>query len=261
MSATPTRVAMRPLAKFTALSVSRVTASADTTANSATNKLRGSGVAWPPLRMWSTRYCCSFGGVSSAATATSIRPHMMKRSLRYGHSICTSRPRIAFRGMHRGHDFVGHRQPLTTLRAVRDLRRGVGFDVDFAVGAQVFQVAGQAAEAVGFGVREAGQIDPVVVDVRLQEARADGALCAELANFRNRHVRFDRRAVALADGRDVVPRGDNPILLGPAREREFAGGAEQHGHAVQPLAIEFFVNSSRQFVFEHGNAIDVNSVG
>ena len=37
----------------------------------------GVGRPWPPLRMSSTRYCCSFGGVSSAATATSIRPHMM----------------------------------------------------------------------------------------------------------------------------------------------------------------------------------------
>ena len=56
---------------------------------------------------------------------------------------------------------------------------------------------------------------------------------------------FDCRSVDLTDGRDIVPRGNDPILLGPTREGEIARRAEQHGHTIQPAAIEFFVDSCR----------------
>jgi hypothetical protein len=38
------------------------------------------------------------------------------------------------------------------------------------------------------GVGEPGEVDPVVVDVRLEEAGADGALGAEFADFGNGDV-------------------------------------------------------------------------
>ena len=79
--------------------------------------------------------------------------HDARPSRGSGHSIWPSRPRIALRGMHRGHDFARRRQPLAALRAVRDFGGGVGVDFDFAGGAQVFEVAGDAVEpsASAFG--------------------------------------------------------------------------------------------------------------
>ena len=64
-------------------------------------------------------------------------------------------------------------------------------------GAQVFEVPGDAVEPIGVGVRVAGQVDPVVVDVGLQEAGADGALRAKLGDLGHRHVGGDGRGVAV----------------------------------------------------------------
>src|SRR4051794_33690230 len=100
---------------------------------------------------------------------------------------------------------------------MRDLRCRVGFDVHFAISPQIFKIAGQPAESIRFRVRKTGQVDPIIVDIRLQEAGADCALRAEFANVRNWDVSLYRRATGLAYGGNIEPRSNNPIALRPAR--------------------------------------------
>ena len=76
MSATPTLFASRPLIQFTTPSSTRVAASASTTSSSAASSDGASGCRFALVRISSTRYCCSFGGASSIATPTSIKPHI-----------------------------------------------------------------------------------------------------------------------------------------------------------------------------------------
>ena len=93
--------------------------------------------------------------------------------------------------MQRGHDSlaIGRRWPHFVQCVIFSAAFSSIFHVAF--GAQVFQITGEAAEAVGLRVGEASEVDPVVVDVRLQEPGADRALGAELADFGYGDAGFD----------------------------------------------------------------------
>jgi hypothetical protein len=118
--------------------------------------------------------------------------------------------------------FARRRQPLVALLAVGFLQRLAFVDLDGAGGPQFFQAASNTVEPIGLGVRISGQVDPVVIDVRLQEARADGALSTKLLHVGHGDVAFDaRRRVAvgalrlLSDRRHVGMSGDDPMPSRP----------------------------------------------
>ena len=147
---------------------------------------------------------------------------------------------------------AGGGQPLATLRAVGDGGRRVSVDVELAGRAQLLEIACDAVEAVGRRVRIAGQVDPVVVDVGLQEARADGALRAELGDFADRDVRRDGRSLFVAHGRHVLAGGDDPLSARLARKRQIGAGGKQYRDAIEPLAVQFIADGLRQILSKHG---------
>ncbi len=104
--------------------------------------------------------------------------------------------------------FARYRQALAADLAVRGLRACFRIELQFAGGAKIFQISRDAVEAVGLGVGVAGQVDPLVVDVRLEKSRADGALRAKLLDLAHGHVRRHARPVAVGHRGHVVAVGN-----------------------------------------------------
>ena len=73
-------------------------------------------------------------------------------------------------------------QPLGALFAVSDFGRGGFIEREVPGFAERFQVTGDLVESLGGSVRIARQVDPVVIDVGLEESGADGSLGAELGD-------------------------------------------------------------------------------
>ena len=87
----------------------------------------------------------------------------------------------------------------------------LGMDDHLALGSQVFELVGQQVEPRGERVRVACDVDPRFVDVRLEEARADRALGAELLDAGDRHMVDQPRLGAIGDHGQVVARDDDPV--------------------------------------------------
>ena len=178
---------------------------------------RALGAASPLARISSTRYCWSFGGASSMATPTSISPHIPRAVGHCGFMSCQSRPMIAFRGRHRGHDSPGVASLQAALRAVGGVDLFLGMDDHLARSPQVFQLVGELVELGRERVRVPRDVDPGLVDIGLEEARADRSLGAELLHAMDREVVDEPGLGAVGDDRQVVARDDDPVPAEVAR--------------------------------------------
>jgi len=149
--------------------------------------------------------------------------------------------------------FAGRGQPLATFRAVGDGGRRVGFDGELAGRTQLLQIPRDSVKTISRRIRVAGQVHPVIVDVGLQEARADGALRAELGDFPHGDVRLDSRSFAVGHGRHVLAGGDDPLSARLAGKRQVGARGEQHRDAIEALAVQFVADGQRQILSEHGS--------
>ena len=86
-----------------------------------------------------------------------------------------------------------------------------GWTVTVARLAQVFQLVGQQVEPRRQRIRVPCDIDPGVVDIRLEKARADRALRAEFLHASERQVIDQPGFGAVGDNGQVIARDDDPV--------------------------------------------------
>ena len=127
----------------------------------------------------------------------------------------------------------------------------LGMDGHRARLAQVFQLVSQQVEPGRQRIRVPRDIDPRVVDISLQKARADRALRAEFLHASERQVVDQPGLGAVGDNGQVIARDDDPVSAQIARQRQVAGRGEQDGNAIELLVFQQLLDIARNGFLDH----------
>ena len=164
---------------------------------------------------------------------------------------CQSRPTIAFRGRQRGHDSpaVDSRKPHLGQWVASSCSSGwtvTSPEVrrSSSLPASLWNLARQ-------GIRVPRDVDPGLVDIGLEEARADRALGAELLHSLDRQVIDQSGLGAIGHDGQVVARDDDPVPAQIACQRQVAGRGEQDGNAIELLVLQQLLHLAGNGFLDH----------
>src|SRR5262249_36509816 len=109
------------------------------------------------------------------------------------------------------------------------------------------------------GVGIPRDVNPCLLDVRLEKPRADCALGAEFLDTIDRDMIDQARLFPIGNDGKVVARDDDPVPAQIAFERKVAGRRQKNRNAVELLAIEQLLYLTWDIFLNHCSAFGHSS--